>query len=124
MGFADAVKSGFANYVNFSGRAPRAAFWWWYLFYCVALMAAIFLDTLLFQTAGSDGAYLYLLASVGLFLPTIALGVRRLHDVDRSGAWLLIMFIPLVGFIMLLIWFCTPGTWGSNSYGASPYKAA
>ncbi len=122
MGFADAVKSCLTNYANFKGRAPRAEFWWFYLFNLAALFVAFILDSLLIQTGQVSGAYLYLAVSLGLILPNLAVAVRRLHDVDRSGAWLLAFFIPLVGFILLLIWFCTPGNWGSNTYGPDPYR--
>jgi uncharacterized membrane protein YhaH (DUF805 family) len=61
-----------------------------------------------------------LIASLGLLLPGIAVGVRRLHDTERSGWWMLLILIPLVGAIVLIVWFCTRGTIGQNRFGADP----
>jgi uncharacterized membrane protein YhaH (DUF805 family) len=58
--------------------------------------------------------------SLAVLLPGIAVSVRRLHDLDRSGWWLLLAFVPVVGIIVLLIWFCTKGTDGSNRFGPDP----
>lgn len=58
--------------------------------------------------------------SLALVLPSLAVALRRLHDLDRSGWWILISFVPIVGAIVLLVWFCTKGTAGSNKFGADP----
>ena len=64
--------------------------------------------------------WILLIVGLGLFLPTLAVQVRRLHDLDRSGWWILISLIPLVGAIILLVWACTKGTDGENRFGSDP----
>jgi uncharacterized membrane protein YhaH (DUF805 family) len=61
---------------------------------------------------------------LGLFIPSIAVGVRRLHDIDRSGWWWLLWFVPIVGWIIMLIWVCSGGTAGMNRFGRDPLGAA
>ena len=67
----------------------------------------------------SSGGLVNTVVSLALFLPSLAVGVRRLHDTDRSGWWILIGIIPIIGWIMLLIWFCTDSK-PSNQYGPNP----
>ena len=113
MGFDDAVKLGFSNYVNFSGRASRSEYWYWVLFVVIGQLVSGVIDSWIV------GAYLlegiFFLATI---LPTLSVGVRRLHDLDRSGWWVLLDLIPVVGWIILLIWFCIKGTDGPNRFGA------
>jgi uncharacterized membrane protein YhaH (DUF805 family) len=101
------------NYVNFSGRANRAQYWWFVLanFIAVAVLA------LLMQVAGIF-TLLYVVYAVGVFLPGLALAIRRLHDTNHSGWWILIALIPLAGFIVLLVFYVTAGTAGDNDHGA------
>ena len=134
MTFIDAVRSGFSNYVTFSGRARRSEFWFWFLFAIIAGVVAAVLDSMLFpammdvQTDLGDGVASFsaqggpisALVSLGLFLPGLAVAVRRLHDVDRSGWWLLLAFVPLIGIIVLIVWWCTEGTRGPNRFGPDP----
>ena len=134
MTFTDAVRSGFSNYVTFSGRARRSEFWVWFRFAISAGVVAAVLDSMLFpammdvQTDLGDGVASFsaqggpisALVSLGLFLPGLAVAVRRLHDVDRSGWWLLLAFIPLIGIIVLIVWWCTEGTRGPNRFGPDP----
>jgi uncharacterized membrane protein YhaH (DUF805 family) len=112
MSFGEAIQSGFQNYVNFNGRSSRSAFWYWVLF---AIIVGI-------VTAGIDYALgislINPLAQLALLLPGIAISVRRLHDIDRSGWWLLLAFIPLIGAIILIVWYCLAGTPGNNRFGA------
>jgi uncharacterized membrane protein YhaH (DUF805 family) len=111
MNFAQAIKSGFSNYVNFSGRALRSEYWYWALFALLGYIAASIVDRAL-------GLVLfYPLFAVAILLPSIAVAVRRLHDTDRSGWWALLFLIPLIGTIVLIIWFCMEGTGGLNRFG-------
>ncbi|MCG8282610.1 DUF805 domain-containing protein [Escherichia coli] len=64
--------------------------------------------------------YLSMLYLLATFLPVLALAIRRLHDTDRSGAWALLFFVPFIGWLVLLVFFCTEGTSGSNRYGNDP----
>lgn len=118
MDFVAAVKSAFRNYVNFRDRASRSEYWWFVLFLFVAnLVIAIVEDAM-----GMAGGYGVLSSLFGLvtLLPGLAVGARRLHDIDRSGWWLLIYFLPLIGFIILIFWACQRGTPGSNRFGRDP----
>ncbi len=114
MGFVDAIKSGFNKYVGFSDRAARSEYWYWILFYFIALFVASFLDA--FLGIGFLGA----IVSLGMFLPSLAVAVRRLHDLDKSGWFVLIGLIPLIGLIILIVWYCTKGTTGPNRFGPDP----
>ena len=111
----------FLKYFQFQGRARRAEYWWFTLFNILVTMAisVVEVGTGLTDLETSYGplSTLYLLA---LFFPTLALGVRRLHDTGRSGWWLLIAFIPLIGILVLLIFVCVDSQRGENRFGPSP----
>jgi len=116
MGFTEAISSGFRNYVNFSSRAARSEFWFWMLFnFLVGVVTAV-IDYVLFPGSVSP---LNSLASLALFLPNLAVSVRRLHDIDRTGWWVLIA-LTLIGIILLIVWNCTRGTIGPNRFGSDP----
>jgi uncharacterized membrane protein YhaH (DUF805 family) len=119
MGFGEAISSGFAKYVNFSGRAVRSEYWFWALFSLIGGLVTSLIDMVAFGTSGFSGSLgiINSLFNLAILLPSIAVGVRRLHDLDKSGWWLLLIFIPLVGLIVLIVWFCRPGTPGPNRYG-------
>jgi uncharacterized membrane protein YhaH (DUF805 family) len=117
MGFGEAISSGFRNYVGFSGRAARSEYWYWVLFSIICQVVAVVIDKVLF---GYGTSALEALVGLALLLPGLAVVVRRLHDLDRSGWFFLLGFIPLIGAIWLLVWFCTKGTWGSNRFGPDP----
>ncbi len=118
MGFGEAVGSCFSNYATFTGRAPRSEYWYFVLFQALANLVV----GIIAARAGSN--LLGGLVELALFMPALAVGVRRLHDIDRSGWWLLIGVIPLIGWVMLLIWACTKGTLGLNRFGPDPLPAA
>ncbi len=118
MNFTQAIASGFQNYVNFSDRSSRSAFWFWVLFACLVSIVAGTLDYVLFPHM--DFSPLQSLVGLALFLPGLAISVRRLHDLDKSGWWVLLNFIPLIGIIILIVWFCMRGTVGSNRFGPDP----
>jgi uncharacterized membrane protein YhaH (DUF805 family) len=113
MGFADAIKTGFSKYVTFEGRAARSEFWFWMLFAFIANLVAGIVDGAL------DLNLVGLLVSLALFLPGLAVSVRRLHDIDRSGWWVLIA-LTIIGIILLIVWDCTKGTSGPNRFGPDP----
>ena len=114
MSFSAAILSGFRNYVRFSGRASRSELWFWMLFYVLVLIAGSVADSLVGLSLIGG------IASLVLFLPTISAQVRRLHDRDRSGWWWFIFFVPLVGSIVMFIWFVLKGTRGDNRFGPDP----
>ncbi len=130
MNFQDAVKSGFSKYAEFNGRAPRSEYWFWTLFATIVTVVAMILDGVLGTNFTMDDGYggetssgygyFYLAAVLGLLLPGLAVTVRRLHDTGRSGWFFLLALIPLVGGIILLVWFCTAGAAEDNQYGPNP----
>jgi uncharacterized membrane protein YhaH (DUF805 family) len=117
MNFTQAIASGFQNYVNFSGRAARSEFWFWTLFSFLATAAAGIIDMVAFANAAISP--LNSLVSLALLLPGLAVSVRRLHDLDRTGWWLLLIFTA-IGIILLIIWDCMKGTAGPNRFGPDP----
>lgn len=118
MNFADAIKAGFSNYVNFSDRSSRSEYWYWVLFAVIGAIVTKVIDYAIGMPIT------YLLFALAIFLPGIAVGIRRLHDLDRSGWWLLLCFIPLVGAIILIVWFCGQGTQGPNRFGQDPLSGS
>lgn len=121
MQFQDAIRSGFRNYVTFSGRASRSEYWYWVLFAILVAIASSIIDHAMFPfsaTGPIEG-----LTSLILFLPGLAISVRRLHDIDRTGWWLLIT-LTVIGIVLLLIWACSRGTAGANRYGSDPLAGA
>lgn len=111
MDFATAVKTVvMQKYANFSGRAIRSEYWWFILAYIVAYLVLAIVDYVL------GVQLLTAILSLGLLIPSIAVGIRRLHDLDKSGWWLLIGLVPIVGLI-LIYWFAQPGTPGANRFG-------
>ncbi len=119
MSFVDAIRSGFQNYVTFSGRAPRSEYWFWTLFVILLSFAASILDATLLGMAGNNGP-IQGLTSLAVLLPSIAMAVRRLHDRDLSGWWYLLILLPLIGWLVLLFFFVQRGTDGANRFGADP----
>jgi len=111
MKFPDAIKSCFNNFINFEGRATRSEYWWWFLFYIVTYIAAMFIDLVL-----SLGV-LSLVVSLVLFAPSIAVGARRLHDINKSGWWQLLIIIPLIGFLILIFFYVKKSDVGTNRFG-------
>jgi uncharacterized membrane protein YhaH (DUF805 family) len=117
MTFQQAIISGLRHYAVFSGRAPRSAYWFWVLFICLVGLAAGMIDAMLFP--GKESGPFNQLTFLVLLLPGLAVGARRLHDIDRSGWWQLLT-LTVIGVIPLLIWSCMKGTDGSNRFGPDP----
>lgn len=122
VGFGSAIAEAFRNVVTFSGRASLSAFWWFVLFCVIVYLGlGIGVGMLLSAESVSANAPLAVVAIVGiievvLFLLSLSLQIRRLHDGGRSGFWWFLGLIPLVGGIILLVFFCLPGTPGPNQY--------
>jgi len=111
MGFGDAISTCFRKYVDFSGRAVRSEYWFFVLFQVLVIVVLSIVDAIL------GIGVLSTLASLAFLLPSLAVGARRLHDTDKSAWWLLIGLIPLIGAIVLIVFFCQPGTPGANRFG-------
>ena len=115
VGFGDAIKLAFQNAFMYQGRASRSAYWWYALFAAVIYLIA---DLILVRALGHGvGLGLYFIFSIGMLIVSLPLSVRRLHDIDRSGFWLFIGLIPIIGGIVLLIFTLLPGTRGPNRFG-------
>lgn len=107
MDLKTAIITCFQNYANFNGRATRAEFWWWTLFCFLVSIATGLIP------------FIGWLISVALFIPSVAVAWRRLHDIGKAGGWWFLGFIPLVGFIILIIWYCKESEPMDNRFG--PY---
>ena len=101
VSFADSIKLGFEGYLKFSGRSTRSEYWWWTLFAAilVPLLAGI-IDLIVF---GTENGWLRLIVSLALLLPNIAVSVRRLHDIGKSGLWLLWWFLMVIGTYIIIV---------------------
>lgn len=109
------------EYFDFNGRARRKEYWMFLLLYILLSFALAFVITLVLGERFANGIFgLWMLAH---FIPGIMVGIRRMHDIGRSGWWLLISLVPVVGWIIALYWTVKEGDRGSNAYGPDP-KAA
>lgn len=112
----------FDSYCRFQGRSSRSEYWWWVLFcsilgFCIGIVEGIlgFSMTAVQATSG--------ILSLVLLLPGLGLSVRRLHDIGKSGWWILLGLIPVVGAIVLIIWFARNSQMQDNQYGLVPNMA-
>jgi uncharacterized membrane protein YhaH (DUF805 family) len=109
------------KYATFSGRARRSEYWYFVLFNFIFMLVAMGLDNLLGTTVSVlPYGYFYFALAIAMLIPGLAVFVRRMHDIGKSGWWYFIAFIPLVGAIWLLVLCCTEGVSGDNEYGADP----
>lgn len=120
MDFQTSVRTCFQKYVTFSGRAIRSEYWWFSLFLVLASIALGIVDSFFFgwESMFSPLSDLFSLATI---LPSLAVTSRRLHDIDKSAWWMLLILIPIVGWIVLIYWMCQPGTQGPNQFGSDPF---
>tara|TARA_B100000965_G_C19507318_1_gene720313 strand:- start:524 stop:904 length:381 start_codon:yes stop_codon:yes gene_type:complete len=114
MNFSDSLFTCLKKYFVFKGRASRSEYWWFQLIFT----PSYFISTL-FE---NDISYLFLGITLFTFIPAISAGVRRLHDTNRSGFFLLISFIPIIGGFILLFLLILEGTKGKNKFGPDPLK--
>jgi uncharacterized membrane protein YhaH (DUF805 family) len=113
------------KYATFSGRAQRAEYWYFVLFYILILVGLSIIDGIIGTFSSEAGIGLLSgLYSLAILIPSLAVGVRRLHDTGRSGWWLLIGIIPLIGPIILIVFFVQDSMSGDNSYGSNPIATA
>jgi len=122
--FLDTIKN---RYAQFTGRASRSEFWYFALFYFIAdliaaIMDAFVLNPMLGATPeqAAKGGILQMIIALGLLLPSIALGIRRLHDIGKSGWWYLLVLIPIIGWVALLYFYILDSQPGANAYGENP----
>ena len=112
-----AIKKGFRGYVVWNARSTRSEYWWWTLFAVIVALVARIIDSAVFSAdmltdLGPVGA----ITSLALFLPGLSVWIRRLHDTDRSGWWTWILLIPIVGFIIQLVFALLPSKMGPTRW--------
>lgn len=117
MDFITAVKTGFAKFATFQGRARRSEYWFFFLFLVLGNVIFSVIDV------ATEIGVLSLIFALVTLIPGLAVTARRLHDTGRSGWWYLLYFVPVVGAIVLIIWFCSKGTEGENRFGTDPVGA-
>ena len=113
------------NYANFNGRARRKEFWHYVLWYNIIGFAAVFLASFISAFVDKQLGYAITtrftrLLSAVFLLPSLAVQARRLHDINKSGWYNFLVLIPIIGWIILIVWSCTEGDKGDNKYGADP----
>jgi len=104
------------QYSVFTGRARRKEYW---MFVLINMIVGAIINVIQ-SVIGMDPPYISMLYSLAVLLPSIAVAVRRLHDTERSGWWLLLSLIPIIGTIVIIVFLCQNGTAGSNRFGADP----
>ncbi len=134
MSFGEAVRACRDKYADFNGRATRSEFWWFYLFTMIVLFVTYLIPFvfLMIASAFSDNAVgtifailamigwlLVFVVAVGLYIPLLAVGSRRLHDRGQSGWLQLLLLVPCANFVLLVFW-ALEGTAGDNAYGPKP----
>lgn len=112
MTFTDSIKTCLSKYADFSGRATRSECWWFVLFQILITILAAIIHPIV-----------YIVVALGLFLPSCAAQVRRMHDIGKSGWYLLISIIPFIGLIVIY-WLCKESDAGSNAYGPAATPAS
>lgn len=116
----------FENYANFSGRARRSEYWYFALAHILIVFALVILCATCFSIHEYVG-YIFVVITVmyvlAIIIPSLAVIVRRLHDIGKSGTYYFVRFIPFVGGIWFLILMCTEGNYGENDYGDDPKQS-
>ena len=124
MGFSDAVQNVLMNnYANLDGRASRSEYWWFVLFNFIVNIVTFVIDLTLGSMITYDMGYVGLIAFLALLLPTVSVSVRRLHDIGKSGWWILLAIIPIVNFIgifVIIVFTIMEGEEQPNQYGNVP----
>ncbi|MFD1341558.1 DUF805 domain-containing protein [Litorisediminicola beolgyonensis] len=116
----NAFQHGLSHYASFASRTDRATFWWYVLAVFLIIVITNVIDGLVFGWAPEAGEPISFLVALALILPNIAIGARRLHDTGRSGWWLLLCLIPVIGTLVLIWFYIQKGEPGPNAYGDAP----
>ena len=122
MPMKEAIQSVFRQYATFTGRARRSEYWYYTLFVVIVNLVFTAISTIAGAESGLTRfiTILQSLWSLAILVPGLAVCWRRLHDIGKSGAYWFFCFIPLVGAILLLVWFCQDSQPGENQYGPNP----
>ncbi|MGB3613789.1 MAG: DUF805 domain-containing protein [Elainellaceae cyanobacterium] len=111
------------KYAVFSGRARRKEYWMFVLFNILIAIAIAFVEAILGGISGTDQSILSVIYSLAVLLPSLGVATRRLHDTGRTGWWLLLGFIPIIGSIVVIVFLCKDSEPGTNAYGPNPKGA-
>lgn len=117
MKFDQSIKSFFSNYATFRGRARRSEFWFAQLFLFLAGLSASIVDAAIFDVSIDSFGVFYALFALGTFIPALAVTWRRLHDMGKSGGFFFIALIPIIGWILIIVWLVTDSQSEANKYG-------
>lgn len=123
MTFLQSIRSCLTKYFTFSGRASRSEFWWWQLFLLLSMvvpMIAAVVLAVMAPTLMDVVSAIVFIAQATCYIPCLAVISRRLHDIGKSGWWQLLGFVPLLGMIVLLLWWTRKGDAGANRFGPDP----
>ncbi|MDC0333487.1 DUF805 domain-containing protein [Candidatus Pelagibacter sp.] len=115
MTFTESVSACFKKYFVFEGRASRSEYWWFQL-----IVAPAYIIFEITDSESSPVSFLFLVITLLTLIPAISAGVRRLHDTNKSGFYLLLSFIPFIGGLIVLFFLIAQGTKGKNRFGADP----
>ena len=115
MNMSEAVSTCLNKYADFSGRARRSEYWYWSLATGIVNLVLSAITGMIPELSFLSGLF-----SLAILLPGLAVCWRRLHDIGKSGAWYFIVLVPIVGWILLLVWFCQDSDAGDNMYGSNP----
>ena len=122
--FLDTIKN---RYAKFDGRATRSEYWYFILFYFIISFIVILLDILVVNPMlgatpkqAQQGGLLQIILALALLIPSIAVGVRRLHDIGKSGWWILVGLVPIIGALLLIYFYVLDSQVGENQYGPNP----
>lgn len=116
MNLLQAVQACFVRYFDFQGRSSRSEYWWFVLFNLLLNVATAIFDLVVLGVSSDGFLPANTAATIITFIPGVAVSVRRLHDIGRSGWWIFLAF-TVVGIIPLIYWACQPGTPEANDYG-------
>ncbi len=118
--FIGALKDGLSRYVDFRTRSNRPQYWYFFLWTLIIGLLSSILDSILGTGTAEGGGIINGLSSLALLLPSLAVAVRRLHDTGRTGWWLLLIIVPIIGWIVLLVFYCLKGEEHPNRWGNPP----
>ena len=104
------------NYVNFEGRATRKQYWMFFFFFFIVVRVLNIFSAMMNNFIGTLIDIIYGLYALALLLPNLAIGARRLHDTNRSGWWQLLAIVPLIGYVIVLVFFALPSAEGQNRF--------
>ena len=113
MNFGQSISTCMGKYGTFQGRASRSEYWWFYLFTILMSWGATIVAAAIFRFGYPMVDILPIIVSLVFFIPAIAAGSRRLHDIGKSGWWQLLFIVPIIGWILLIVWLAT----NTNSEG-------